>query len=88
MDPEVDVSATAGAKRKRRSIRTANRGTFQNDLPRKKASGKKFEFMGVVDLVIDEQDELAERVDEWYPWEFDWVGDGGEQAYNTVATED
>ena len=88
MDPEVSVTTQDKGKWKRVSIRTVNRGTFQNDLPRREASGKKFEFMGVVDLVIDEEDGLVGKVDEWYTWEFDRVGEQGEKAYNTVATED
>jgi hypothetical protein len=57
--------------RRRCSIRTINRGTFLNDLPRKKASGKKFSFRGVVDFVIGEDNGLIEEVNEYYSWNFD-----------------
>ena len=89
MDPEEAVARGAmGEELKRISIRTVNRGTFQNDLPRRKASGKKFEFMGAVDLLLDEKDGLIVRVDEYYTWEFDGVGEEGEKAYNTITSED
>lgn len=53
------------------SIRTKNVGTFTNDLPRMKASGKEFEFYAVVDLVIRLEDSLIVKVEEWYHRQFD-----------------
>lgn len=37
------------------SIRTINKGTMLNDLPSKKASGKKFIFRGVVDFKVNSE---------------------------------
>lgn len=53
------------------SIRTRNIGTFTNDLPSLKASGKKFNFYAVVDLVVRMEDGLIVRVDEWYHRQID-----------------
>jgi hypothetical protein len=53
------------------SIRTHNLGTFTNDLPSAKASGKEFDFYAVVDLIWDEKTGLIEHVDEWYTRQFD-----------------
>jgi hypothetical protein len=47
------------------SIRTINKGTFSNDLPSKKASGKYFIFRAVVDFRINREG-LIETIDEWY----------------------
>lgn len=58
----------------RASIRTINKGTFQGDLPTKRASGKKFVFSGVVDLVVRAEDGLIEELQEWYSKEFDSLG--------------
>ena len=54
------------------SIRTSNVGTFTNDLPIQKASGKKFDFYAVVDLVVKTDDGLIVKVDEWYHRQFDY----------------
>ena len=53
------------------SVRTMNVGTFTNDLPTIKASGKTFEFYAAVDLVVRVEDGLIVRVDEWYHRQFD-----------------
>ena len=53
------------------SVRTINRGTFEKDLPNKKASGREFDFRGVVDLYVDGETGLIEEVREWYSWAFD-----------------
>lgn len=53
----------------RYSFRTVNRGTFEKDLPSRKASGRKWEFSAVVDLVV--KSGLVVKVDEWYTVEFD-----------------
>jgi hypothetical protein len=50
----------------RYSIRTTNRGTFVNDLPRSKATGKPFWFRGCVDIIINLSTGLIEEVEEWY----------------------
>ncbi|EXJ66455.1 uncharacterized protein A1O5_10607 [Cladophialophora psammophila CBS 110553] len=50
----------------RYSIRTANRGTFINDLPRSKATGKPFWFRGCVNIVVNLSTGLIEEVEEWY----------------------
>ena len=51
------------------STRTINRGTFEKDLPSKKASGKQFSFRGVVDFRVDDEGKI-EYVEEWYTWDF------------------
>jgi hypothetical protein len=51
------------------SIRTINKGTSVNDLPSKKASGKKFVFRGVVDFQVNGEG-LIKSVEEWYSWDF------------------
>jgi hypothetical protein len=51
------------------SIRTTNKGSFVNDLPSKKASGKKFVFRGVVDFQVNGEG-LIKSVEEWYSWDF------------------
>ena len=56
--------------RTRYSVQTHNSGTFVEDLPSRKAVGKKFYFRGVVDLVLNE-DGLIEGVEEWYCSNFD-----------------
>ena len=48
------------------SFRTVNTGTFPGDLPRNKATGRKWGFSGVVDLVV--RGGKIEKVDEWYDW--------------------
>ena len=53
------------------SIRTKNVGTFTKDLPSMKASGRKFEFYAVVDLVFRNGDGLVVKVEEWYHRQFD-----------------
>ena len=53
------------------SVRTSNKGTFTNDLPTLKASGKEFNFCAVVDIVVRVEDGLIVRVDEWYHRQFD-----------------
>ena len=53
------------------SFRTSNIGTFTNDLPSMKASGKRFDFYAVVDLVVRQEDGLIVKVDEWYHRQFD-----------------
>jgi hypothetical protein len=58
------------------SIRTINKGTFLNDLPSKKASGKKFTFRGVVDFRVNREG-LIENIEEWYSWDF---GEGKDVA--------
>jgi hypothetical protein len=47
-------------------FRTDNKGTFQEDLPSKKATGNAFLFKGVVEFVVDEKTGLIEELDEWY----------------------
>ena len=53
------------------SIRTRNVGTFTNDLPSLKASGREFEFYAVVDFVVRLEDGLIVKVEEWYHRQFD-----------------
>ncbi|KAK5175764.1 uncharacterized protein LTR77_000904 [Saxophila tyrrhenica] len=65
--PAIDL----GNGRTKHSIRTKNVGTFTNDLPSMKASGRKFEFYAAVDLVMREEDGLIEEVEEWYHRQFD-----------------
>jgi hypothetical protein len=52
-------------------FRTDNKGTLENDLPRKKATGKPFLFKGVVELVVDEASGLIEELEEWYSGSFE-----------------
>lgn len=53
------------------SFRTLNSGTFLHDLPSRKATGKKFSFQAVVDLIVREEDGLIEEVNEYYTSTFD-----------------
>ena len=46
-------------------------GTFVNDLPSKKASGKPWVFRACVDLVVNLNDGLIEDVEEWYSYNFE-----------------
>lgn len=55
----------------RYSMRTQNTGTFVNDLPRKKASGKPWVFRACVDLLVDLNTGLIEDVEEWYAHNFE-----------------
>ena len=48
------------------SFRTINKGTWKEDLHVHKASGKRFVFVGVIDLVIDRESGLIMELDEWY----------------------
>ncbi|KAL8388780.1 hypothetical protein RB599_010104 [Gaeumannomyces hyphopodioides] len=56
-----DVDETAGNARV--SFRHRNRGVFVVDLPRRKATGKPWEYLGVTDLVI-EGGKIA-RAEDW-----------------------
>ena len=47
------------------SIRYICRGKFVNDLPSMKATGKMFEFRGVVDFTVDEEG-MIKRTDDFY----------------------
>jgi hypothetical protein len=63
------------------SIRTINKGTLLNDLPSKRASGKKFIFRGVVDFKVNNEG-LIENIEEWYTWDF---GEGADvSGYHTL----
>lgn len=42
-----------------------------NDLPSLKATGKKFDFYAVVDIVVREADGLIVEIEEWYHRQFD-----------------
>jgi hypothetical protein len=67
------------------SFRTINEGTFKNDLHRFKASGKKFEFRGVIDIVIEGG--LIKELNEWYSQTpFDSSQPLGK--YHTLSDED
>lgn len=55
----------------RYSMRTKNTGTFVNDLPHKKASGKPWVFRACVDLVVNLKDGLIKDVEEWYSHNFE-----------------
>ncbi len=46
-------------------------GTFVQDLPRKKATGKPFVFRACVDFVVNLHDGLIEEVEEWYAHNFE-----------------
>lgn len=46
------------------SFRTINRGTNKANLPTHKATGKRFEFRGVIDMVIEGG--LIKEMNEWY----------------------
>lgn len=45
------------------SFRTVNKGVFKHDLPRRKATGKWFQYSGVIDLVVEGG--LVKKADEW-----------------------
>ncbi|KAJ9611971.1 hypothetical protein H2200_003566 [Cladophialophora chaetospira] len=62
-------------------FKTDNAGTFENDLPRTKASGKPFLFKGVVEFVLDEASGLIDEVEEWYCSNFQ-LARSVEQDYN------
>ena len=64
--PPIDLGDTV-----KYSIRTHNIGTWANDLRVFKASGKKFNFYAVVDLVVRKEDGLITKIDEWYHRQFD-----------------
>ena len=75
------------------SFRTINRGTFEKDLPNTKASGKRFWFIGVIDLEVERESGLVRRLDEWYTNNrFDSKSDGqhgkggGLEEYNVMRT--
>jgi hypothetical protein len=71
-DGAEDVGRDDEEKRSRRessgrvSFRTVNKGTYLKDLPRGKATGRRWGFSGVVDLVVEEGKIV--RCDEWYDW--------------------
>lgn len=71
--------------RTRYSIRTHNSGTFTGEFPRHKASGKKFYFRAVVDLVVN-QEGLIDSVEEWYCPNFDATN--GVNEYHFACDED
>ena len=64
-------SESGGSGSLKFTIRTRNTGTFMNDLPTLKASGKKFSFYAVVDIVVRAEDGLIVKVEEWYHRQFD-----------------
>jgi hypothetical protein len=66
------------------SFRTINKGIFTNDLPNKRASGKTFEFRGVIDVVIEGG--LIKELNEWYSWNFDNSKEVAQ--YHSLADED
>ena len=63
------------------AFRTDNAGTLENDLPRKKATGKPFNFKGVVEFIVDEASGLVEQVEEWYCSNFE-LARSVEEDYN------
>jgi hypothetical protein len=81
MKVEREMPSTREDGKQVLSFRTINKGTLLNDLPSKKASGKKFSFSGVVVLTVDESG-LIEQVNEWYSWNFDNSKDV--QEYHTL----
>ncbi|KAM5386405.1 hypothetical protein ACJZ2D_000368 [Fusarium nematophilum] len=54
-------------------FKTNNTGTFINDLPSLKASGKAFWFPGIVELIVCDEDGLIESVNEYYTARFDRI---------------
>ena len=71
----------------RANFRTINKGTFEGrDLPNgRKPSGKKFVFVGIVDMIVERETGLIVQLDEWYTNNaFDTKGDSGLEEYNIV----
>jgi hypothetical protein len=67
------------------NFRTINRGTFEGDLPRgRKATGRKWEFVGIIDMVVERGSGLVLRLDEWYTNNgFDHL-EGGLEGYHSL----
>ncbi|KAF2730795.1 hypothetical protein EJ04DRAFT_567396 [Polyplosphaeria fusca] len=57
------------------TFRTHNTGTFVKDLPKRKATGERFWFYGVVDFVVGVEGKI-EGVNEWYSTDFSEVKEG------------
>lgn len=70
--------------RTRYSIRTNNNGTFTGEFPRRKASGNKFYFRAVVDLVVSKEG-LIDSIEEWYTPNFDATN--GVEQYHFAGDE-
>ena len=68
-------------------FKTDNEGTFKNDLPSKKATGKPFLFKGVVEFVVDEASGLIDVVEEWYSYNFE-LAKSVEADYNLKEDPD
>ncbi|KAJ4191689.1 hypothetical protein NW759_016672 [Fusarium solani] len=67
------LEETLAGGKTRLVFKTANKGTFVNDLPAIKATGEPFWFPGVVELIVRNEDGLIEEIDEWYTFKFDGV---------------
>ena len=76
--PDVDEKTGHG----KCSIRTINKGTNKADLPTVKATGKAFEFTGVVDMVFDGG--KIKELQEWYTQK-PFGQAVGVEGYHTVA---
>lgn len=68
--PVIDL----GDGRTKHSIRTKNVGTFVEDLPSVRATGRRWEFYAVVDLVVEERGGRVVGVEEWYHRDFHGKG--------------
>ena len=89
---QEDTITTPGADTKdvwRTNFRTRNRGTFKGDLPRgRKATGKAFVFVGIVDAVVEKRTGLIVQLDEWYTNNgFDEKGPGGLAEYHDLRDD-
>ena len=68
------------------SFRTINKGTWKEDLLVHKASGKRFVFVGVIDLVVEKESGLIRGLEEWYTNNrFDTMEEG-EAGYNVMRS--
>ena len=76
-----------GAAVVRANFRTINKGTFTGDLPNgRKGTGKRFVFVGIIDMVIEKTSGLIVQLDEWYTNNaFDSRGEGGLGEYHWAA---
>lgn len=72
-EEHIWLEETLPGDKTRLVFRTVNTGTFVNDLPEIKATGRPFWFPGVVELIVRNQGGLIETIEEWYTFKFDNV---------------
>ncbi|RSL47663.1 hypothetical protein CEP54_013284 [Fusarium duplospermum] len=65
-EEHIWLEESLSGNKSRLLFKTVNTGTFVNDLPGIKATGRPFWFPGVVELIVHNEDELIEKIEEWY----------------------